>query len=150
MSRHGINATTKQMRLEATSDYLPSAKRGLTKEERKIFDEVVRRKNPGFYREDDSDLLCRYSKNLILGKYYDTKLAEALAAEDLKAADFYAKRAEKNTSLLMSLCRLLKIGPGTRETSKSITKHTDTGIPVKPSIRAGLMYSGAEARPALN
>jgi len=140
MGKRGIGAATRAQVIAETSDYLSSAARGLTASERKEWDKAVRCKKPGFYREDDIQLLRKYCRTVTMSERYDSELVKALDEDNLERADWFSKRWEKSVTLLESLCRMLKIGPSTRETHRSSAKSSEAGLPAKKSSRSGLMY----------
>ena len=142
MGKRGPKATPRAKVIAETADYLSSAKRGLTANERKEWDKTVRCKTPGFYREDDVQLLKKYCRTISMSELYDIELQTALVSNNLERADWFSKRWEKSVTLLESLCRMLKIGPSTRETHRNTAKATEVGLPAKKSSRAGLMYGG--------
>jgi hypothetical protein len=144
MGKRGLKATPRAQAIAKTADYLSSAKRGLSTSERKEWDKVVRGKTPGFYREDDVQLLISYCRVLSRRNQYDGGLSKALEASDLETAEWFAKRLEKQISLMESLCRMLKIGPSTRETHRGTARASEAGLAAKKSERAGLLYSGQE------
>lgn len=150
MGRRGPKATTLKT---AAGDFLSAANRGLTVAERQEWNRIVRTKSPGFYREEDVQLLKKYCRTLSLSEFYDQALQAALEAGDAEQADRFSKRYEKSITQILALCRMLKIGPLTRETQRRTEKAGRAGIPEKRSARLGLMYGdagGAASRPELN
>lgn len=145
MGKRGIGSKHRETVIAETAEYLSSAGRGLNSKERREWDKTVKCKTPGFYREDDVQLLKQYCRTITMVGRYDEALENALADDDLVKADWYSKRWEKAVTILESLCRMLKIGPSTRETHKTTTRATEAGLTFKKSSRAGLMYGDQAA-----
>ena len=140
MGKRGPKATPRAQTIERTAGVLSSAKRGLSVSERKEWDRVVKGKTPGFYREEDAQLLKKYCRTVSLSDLYDAELQTALIADDLDRADWFSKRWERSIAQLESLSRMLKIGPSTRETHRQAAKASEAGLTAKKSGRAGLMF----------
>lgn len=152
MGRRGPKATSRAQTIAETANYLSSAKRGLSAAERKEWDKAVRGKTPGFYREDDVQLLISYCRVITRRDEYDFGLTKAMKESNLETAEWFAKRLEKQIALLGSLCRMLQIGPSTRDTRRHAAKASEVGLAVKKSSRSGLMYGdpGEQAEKVLN
>ena len=131
---------------KAQSAYLSAADRGLDHAERAEWNRIVRAKEPGFYLEDDADLLVQLCQAWSARNRLWKLENEAVAKKAGKASLLILTQWREQAKLVSMLARQLKIGASARETHRATARASQASRPEVRSARAGLMYGeGAEA-----